>query len=384
MKKVLLFGLVMLLVLSACATSRQKLSPQGNLNLKSANVYYTQKDNEKSLEKALDLYNKVLADNPNHLVALKRTADINFYYATQIEPVVREKDGVKEYQNMNNAKKVIDLYVITYGKYDAVLTVLNSFEKLTEDERSMKRDAQKKKEGSWVRIFKIGQLLFDTKDFDGATNAFEIANKLDPSKQEPLRMLVAVYQEKKDENKTELYLAKVLAASPDDPEMIKMMGAHYYNKKQYEQAISYFKKTQVAFPLDVNNLLLLSAAYSELKQYQNSLDVLGKVIKLQPDNLDALISSKELARALDNKTAEIDFMKRIIALDPSSKNLEEYCLRLINFGMYDDLMSYTEMWFEKDKTNTVAISSCILVATKIGRKDIEKKYGDIYKALQPK
>jgi tetratricopeptide (TPR) repeat protein len=384
MKKVLLFGLVMLIVLSACSTSRQRLSPQGNLNLKSANVYYTQKDNDKSLEKALALYNQVLADNPNHVVSLKRTADINFYYATQIEPQMIQKDGIKEYQNMNNAKKVIDFYVITYGKYDSVLTVLNGYEKLTEDERTIKRDAQKKKEGSWVRIFKIGQLLFETKKFDDAVSAFEIANKLDPTKQEPLRMLVAVYQEMKNADKVEFYLNKVLATSPDDAEMIKMLGAHYYNKKEYEKAIGYFKKTQIAYPLDVNNLLLLSAAYTELKQYQNALETLGKVLKLQPDNLDAIISSKDLARALENKTAEIDFMKKIIAIDPSAKNLEEYCLRMINFGMYDDLMSYAEMWYDKNTSNTIAISTCILVANKIGRKDISQKYEEIYKALQPK
>ena len=47
MKHAFLLGLVILLVLTACSANRQKLSPQGNLNLKSANVYYQQKDNER-------------------------------------------------------------------------------------------------------------------------------------------------------------------------------------------------------------------------------------------------------------------------------------------------------------------------------------------------
>ncbi len=382
MKKVLLFGLAILLVLSACSTSRQKLSPQANLNLKSANVYYTQKDNEASLAKSLTLYNKVLADNPLQITALKRTADINFYYATQIEPLVDDKNGIKEYSRLDKARNAINLYIITYGKYDSVLTVINSFEKLNDDERSMKRDAQKKKDGSWVRIFKIGQILFDNTKYDEAIFAFETANKIDPSKIEPLKMLVACYQEKKDEPKIELYLAKVLEKDPNDAGMIKMMGAQYYYKKDYTNALVYFKQTMKVAPLDINNLLLMANSYSYLKDYQSSLEAVNKVLNLEPENLEALAFAKDLARNLNNRTAEVDYMKRLVSVDNSSKNLATLCYLLYTYEMYDGLMDYAERWYEKDSTSKEAVQMCMLIADKTARKDLVKKYSDIYKTLQ--
>lgn len=384
MKKAILFGLAIILILSACSTSRQKLSPQGNLDLKSANVYYTQKDNEKSLEKAYNLYNRVLADNPNHVIALKRTADINFFYASQKEPSVKEKDGIKEYLNMDNAKLTINYYVITYGKYDSVLTVLNTFKKLNENDRSLKRDAQRKKEGSWVRIFKIGQLLFDTKKYDDAISAFEITNKLDPSKQEPLRMLVASYQALKNDAKVELYMNKILAVNPEDAEIIRMMGSHYYVNKDYRKALEYLKKTMITAPLDTLNIMLVAESYYELKEYQPALDALNKILKLNPESIEALKFAKDVAMDMKNPTAEIDYMKRIVALEPSNENKTKYCYLLLQNKMYTDLLDFAELWYQKDNTSMDAVTFCANAANQLERKDLVKKYTDIYNSLQPK
>ena len=79
MKKLIFLAMIAILVLSACSANRQKLSPQGNLNLKSANVYYAQHN----ADKALDFYQKVLKDNPDYYIALKRVADINLLYGEQ-------------------------------------------------------------------------------------------------------------------------------------------------------------------------------------------------------------------------------------------------------------------------------------------------------------
>jgi len=382
MKNALLIGLVLLLVLSACSSARQKLSPQGNLNLKSANVYYQDKDNEKSLEKALNLYNRVLTDNPKHVIALKRTADINLFFASQLEPKKVEKDGKVEYQNMQNANKVIALFTITYGKYDSVLTVLNTFKDLKEDERSMKRDATRKKESSWVRMFKIGQYLYEQKRYDDAIPTFEMLYAMDNKRQEPLRMLVATYQETKNEAKFEEYVKKVLVESPDDAEMVNLMGAFYYNKQDYAKAVDYFKKVLVTRPLDTNNMLLLADTYLQMNELQLSYEMLQKVLKFEPDNLNVLTSAKDISAKMNNKDAELDYWKKILDLNPTTKVLEEYCFRMYNLQVFDNVMPYAEMWFQKDPTNKTAVSTCILFANKIGRKDLEKKYTDIYKSLQ--
>ena len=58
MKKQIIIFCLMLIVLTACSTARQKLSPQGNVNLKTADVYYSQQD----VEQAEIYYLKVLED----------------------------------------------------------------------------------------------------------------------------------------------------------------------------------------------------------------------------------------------------------------------------------------------------------------------------------
>ena len=66
MKRIFLLTLAVLLFLTGCATNRHKLSPQANVDLKTANVYYSQQN----VDEALKYYNRVLQDNPDHALAL--------------------------------------------------------------------------------------------------------------------------------------------------------------------------------------------------------------------------------------------------------------------------------------------------------------------------
>ncbi len=381
MKNFLICAAVALLLLSACARNRQKLSPQGNLNLKSANVYYTQKDNEASLRKALGYYEKVLADNPEHVLALKRSADLVYYFATQIEPKKLEKGELVEFQNLDKATEVLAAFRTTYGRYDSVLVVMNRFEKLDDKERATRRDASKKKESSWVKSLKIAQILAENKSYEEAIRNYEYLSKLEPARPEPYRLLVSAYQEIKDQDKLEFYLDKVLSTNPDDVEMLSLMGAHYYNDNDYAKAITYFERIAAIRPLDINNLLLLSASHTELKEYQPALDALVKILKIEPENLDALTSAKDLSRALGNQDAEIDYMKRIINKRPNAENLKAYCYMMLGYKQLEGLMDYAEQWFNLDRTNKEAVQMCYTIAQQVGRKDLQQKYTDIYKAM---
>jgi len=381
MKKALLLGMACLLVLFACAHNKQKLSPQGNLNLKSANVYYTQKDNEASLRKALTLYEKVLQDNPQHVLALKRSADLIYYFATQIEPKKIEKGTHVEYQNMQHADEAVNYFKRTYAKYDSVLTVMANFKDLNDKERATRRDASRKKESSWVKMVNIGRFQYENKNYTDAINTLEYVAALDTTRIEPLRLLVAVYQETNDNEKTEYYLNKVLAINPNDVDLLKTMAAHYYNNEKYEEAIPYFQKIMTLQPTDINNILLLASCYTETKDYSKALEIVTKALKIDPQNIDALTAAKDLSKALNDTTAEIAYLKRLITANPTSKNLSEYCIRMISLNDFSDLMPYAEQWYTKDPENKDAVSTCIYVANKIGRKDLEQKYTQIYRTL---
>jgi tetratricopeptide (TPR) repeat protein len=389
MKKVLMIVLITLLVLSVFAKQRQKLSPQNNLNLKSANVYYTQKDNDSSLLKALKLYNAILHDSPDNAIALKRSADLNYFFGVKNEPRIDVKGDDTTYVNFDKAAVSIDFYKAAYAKFDSVLVVMKDFTNLTKDEGVMKRDSIKKKESCWVRIFKIGQLLVEKKEYALAISTFETLYQYNPTKDDPLRMLVSIYQKQGNDTQIETYLEKIIAAKPNDMDMIKLLAAHYYNKDNYKKAAPYFKQIQANDPYDTNNLLLLANSYLKMDNNQEALNTLNLVLKLEPENLDALLSAKDLAMTLNNTDAEIGYWKQILALDSSMEdkteykaNLEKYCYRMYTLQKFDGLMEYAEKWFNLDTTNKSAADMCTLVANKIGRKDLEKKYSDISKKLQ--
>ncbi len=381
MKKALLLGMVIVLALAACSPNRQKLTPQSNLNLKSANVYYQQKDNDKSLEKALDLYEKVLADNPKHVVALKRSADLNYFFALKAEPRKEEKDGITDYFNMDSSVKTVEHLKITYTKCDTILSVMKSFVKLNKEEQYIKRDAAKKKNNSWLKILKISQLLMENKIYEEAISNLEYLVKLDNTKEEPLRMLVILYQDTKNNAKFEEYLNKVLAINPNDPLMLKLLGVHYYNAKDYANAAIYFEKIMSINLADTENLSNLTNAYYELGNYQAAWDTNQRILKIDPESLAALITAKDIAKKMGKQEEEIYYMQQIIAKNPTVETLRAYCYMMVNYQRYEGLIDYAEQWYDMDKTNKEAVQMCYAISQKINRKDLMAKYEAIYKLM---
>ena len=131
MKKQIIIFCLMLLVLTACSTARQKLSPQGNVNLKTADVYYSQQD----VEQAEIYYLKVLEDNPDHAIALRRLGDISLFKAE------------------NFTAREVEFYEDAYHYYAKAISVTEQFPNLTDQDRIDLRDMKKRKERAWTRIF---------------------------------------------------------------------------------------------------------------------------------------------------------------------------------------------------------------------------------------
>jgi uncharacterized protein YceK len=63
MRRLIIILLALALALGACSTARQKLSPQANVNAKTAGVYYAQQN----VDKAEEYYGKVLAEHQTTL-----------------------------------------------------------------------------------------------------------------------------------------------------------------------------------------------------------------------------------------------------------------------------------------------------------------------------
>lgn len=361
MKRLIVLALVAVLFLSACASPRQKLSPKGNVDFKTANVYYAQKN----VEKALEYYEKVLQDNPDYAIALRRVADINLYNGEMF------------------AERSVELNKAAYNGYAKAIEVTKTFTPQKEQDLLDIRDMEKRKLSAWTRIFKAGEDQMEAGNTADAIKIFTLVSELDPKRDEPLKMMFSIYQ--KDESKqaqAEEIARRLYANDPNNVDLISLMAAFHYNKEDFQQALVYFERIREIKPNDVNNLLSISVCKYELKDYLGTLDVLKQVLILEPRNLEALTDAKITAYELKQKDLAFDYLKRILDIKPDADVLRQITILLNEMENYSEMVIYAERWYDFDNTNKEPVQWAVLAAQKLKNKTLETKFTNILKKMK--
>ena len=361
MRYLLAATLITVLLLSACSASRQKLSPQANVALKDANVYYQQKN----VEKALESYLKVLKDNPDHVIALRRVADINLYFGEQ-------------YQS-----KAIEFNQKAFENYAKAIAVTETFTKLNEDDQADLRDMKRRQKGAWSRVFGASDQLLQQGNTSDALKGFQIAAQLDPERIEPLIKMKDIYEkELKDPSKAESIMLQLYEKKPKEVLLLQEIGAFYFNKPDYNKALEFFQKASAENPLDTNILMNISFCYYELKDYLNSLIATEKVLQVEPSNLDALRNARAIAIQLNQNDKAIAYMIQILQISESDEDYLALCRLLSNGQRFEELVVWAEKWFKYDPTSVMAAQFAQLAATRLNNKALIDKYNGILKNLQ--
>ncbi|MDZ4120956.1 MAG: tetratricopeptide repeat protein, partial [Candidatus Cloacimonadaceae bacterium] len=274
MRYLIVSVLISLILLTACAPARQKLSPHGNIALKDANVYYQQKN----IERALESYQKVLKDNPDHVLALRRVADINLYYGEQ------------------DQSKTIEFNKLAFENYDKAIAIVESFDNLKETEQVELRDMRRRRTSAWTRIYSAAEQLQNQGNTKEAMRGFQIAIDLDNERFEPLIKLKDIYvKELKDLDKAEKIMLQLYQKRPKEVMLLLEIGAFYYDKQDFSRALDFFQKASVEAPTDADILMNISFCYYEMKDFANALKNTEKVLVLAPRNLDALRNARSIA-----------------------------------------------------------------------------------------
>ncbi|HNX37261.1 MAG TPA: tetratricopeptide repeat protein [Candidatus Cloacimonadota bacterium] len=360
MKYAVILTLAVMLVLTACAAPRQKLSPQANVALKTANVYYAQKDTDK----ALTYYNQVLADNPNYVIALRRVGDINLYMGESIPD------------------KSIEYNKIAYENYKKALDAYATFTETTDNDVIDKRDISKRKDSAWVRIFKAAESLQTAGSSREALAAYDTAYQLDKTRYEPLVKMKEIYvKDLKDNTKAEQIMLQLYQTKPEDPIIIQELAAFYYNSQRYNDALVYFEKARKANPTDVNNLMNIAFCYTELKDYPNALIVTNDILNIAPDNVEALSNASQIAFMMNDDNARLDYLKRLLYIRDNTDDYTAICALFSKNKQYIDMLNYAEKWYKYDSTSKYAVQFLILGAQQTKNKTLEKKYSDILKNM---
>ncbi len=360
MKKLILIALVLVLILSACSTARQKLSPQGNVDLKTANVYYQQKD----VDKAESYYTKVLADNPDHAVALRRMADINLFKGEQF------------------AERSVEFNQKAYDFYTRAIAVTEKFANLTDQETIDLRDMNKRRESSWTRIYKVAETELANGNTRSAMEHFELVNKLDPSRSEPVIQLKNIYlKDLKDDAKAEQLLLGLLKKEPDKLVYIQELAAFYYNKANYTEAVKYFESARKQIPLDIDNLMNISACYYELKDYSKAMEATSAALNIQPGNADLMENAQSIAQKMNNLPESVKYLKLLLDKRDNEDDYNLICAQLVELKDYPELIKYAEKWHNWDVTNKYAVDYVIFGAQLTQNKSLESKYQAIKKTM---
>ena len=361
MKKLLIASLALMLALTACAARRHKLTAQGNVNLKTANVYYAQQN----VEEALKYYNLVLKDNPDHALALRRVADINLYNGERF------------------ADRSVDLNKAAYENYDKAIKVMEKYEKPKEDELAAIRDMKKRRTSAWTRIYNSAVTQLQAGNTQEAIRVFEIASAIDPSSDKPLKQLFEIYQkDMKDPVKAETTLLKIYEMNPKNAEILENVGIFYYNQKKFEQAVPFFEKAKAADPLNVDNLLNLSASQYELGRYADAKINNQLVLNVDPNNINAITDAKNIAYKQDDKETALNYLKQLLAIRDNDSDYQEISFLLNELKQYQDLITYAKKWHLYDETNKDAVRLVILGASMTQNKALQAEYELILKNMQ--
>ncbi len=360
MKHLALIAIVTALLLSACAAPRQKLSPQGNVNFKTANVYYAQQN----VDEAMKYYALVLQDNPEHAVALRRVADINLYNGEKF------------------VDRSVELNMLAYDGYDKAIRIMEKYDTPDEDELAALRDMKKRRTSAWTRVFKKGEDQATAGNTREAMDIFELVSTMDTTRIEPLIKLKIIYQKDlKDDAKAEEILNKIYAKDPNDPLLLQEMGIFYMNKKDYTAAIPFFEKVKIAEPLNVNNLMNLSYCQFENGAYADAKINNQLVLSIEPKNVDALGDAKYISYKQNDNDAAVTYLKKLLDIRDDDKDYQEISFLLNEMKDYTQMVTYAKKWYAFDDTNKDAVRLVILGAQMTKNKSLETEYQNILKTM---
>lgn len=342
MRRLIIILLALALALGACSTARQKLSPQANVNAKTAGVYYAQQN----VDKAEEYYGKVLAEHPDHALSLRRMADINLYKAEQ------------------NPAMAVEFNSKAFDLYSRAIAVYEGYTELTSEETLDIRDMNRRREGAWTRIYRAGEASLQAGNTQQAMETFELANRLNPERYEPMIRLKDIYQkELKNDAKAEEILLSLIESDPTNRDYQLETGAFYFNVKNYSEAARFFELVRQSTPADTDNLMNLAYAYYEMQNYPKALEVTQAALELKPADVDVLTNAKDIANRAKENELTISYLKRLIDIRHNETDYAQLCLLLNETKDYEQMINYAQKWYQWDNQSEDAVQFIILGAS---------------------
>jgi len=370
---VILFSAVSLLAES------QKLSADGNKNLRSASMHLS----GGRYEKALPLFKAVLLENPHHIISLENIASI--YY-----------DVTKDYFEADSyySKAIIEINAI-FAEHQELLKTDEKAAKKFYKKHIKKEKLEDKleqiskfKASCWINIFRQAQEKFKNEDYDGCIEEFLALNEMAPDSSKTIKMLAYAYNKKGDTEKTLEFMIKTSELEPDDDMVRTQIANTYFGLEDFEKAIEWYTKASEINPSNPDNFYNAGLSFKNIKKDTLAFNAFLESYKINPENIKTLVILSNLALKMDDHKESTKYLQEAVDLDRVDGNIDNpdyvttLCYKLFGIKKFDELLKYAELWFEIDPSSIEAVQMLYNTAKELNNKELMSKYEKIYKQME--
>jgi len=373
-KLVAIFAAIVITLSLFAIEDTQDLGPRGAKNLRSANMYLSQK----IYDKAEPLYKEVIEENPLNVEAIENLGGI--YY--QIK-----KDYVKANKYYSAALAAVDSI---YAKYEKMQQEDKGDAKKFYKKNIKKYDLEEKKEtlaklknNCWLYIYKQALNYYKQQDYDTAINKYKALYNETPDSANVVQMIANSYLQTEDNEKALKWLVKAAELKGTDAALASQIANLYFNQQNFEEAAQWYKKAATDDPENPNHYYNMAICYTNEQKEEKAYEAYMKVIEIEPDNLDAILMANNLAIRLDKSDAYIELLKKAAELAP--KNID--VLSILSYKLYqkedyEGVLTYAKKWYDADNSAQEAVQLLYQSARKTNKSELIEKYEQLYRSFE--
>jgi len=291
----------------------QKLSAEGKKNINSAKIHYS----GGRFEKALPLYESVIAENPNHIVANYRVLAIKF----------DKEEYVTSYNQADVVIALIDQVTAEYEELKATdpKAAKKFFKKQIKkpDLEKLHEDALKVKKGSYSKLYHAAKELSVAEDFAGSTEKYLELHELAPDSTAVLSRIANNYIKLEDKTNAVKYLEMTLESKPEDAITLKFIAILSEENGNIEKAITFYDRYLAVEP-NIEIMFNCGLICIEKEDMPKAIEYFEMVVSEKPavteDSnpvADALNNIIFAADKMDDKEIILDARKRLMVADPA-------------------------------------------------------------------
>ena len=373
-----LIGVITILGTGMLSAS-QELSAQGKKSLRSANMHL----GGNRYEKALPLYELVLEENPNHIIALNKVASI--YYDVEadylqarvffIKLIVAINDVLVEYEELKQTdeKAAKKFYKETIKK-----------PKLEE----MLISAEEFRDNCITQMVNSGKLKIQSEEFETAIEIFSSISEIVPDSTTTYRLIAFCYGKLDDTENAKKYFIKTAELDPTDSFIKEQIASLYFAEENFIEAGNWYLEVAKIDAQNPDNYYNAGLAYKNAGNDSLSYIAFKEAFKFDSENLSIAVELSNIALTLKDNEASTMYLQKAVDIDASDGIIDNpmyvatLCYKLYGLKKFDELINYAEIWHEFDNSSKEAVQMLYNASKEINNKELMDKYNKMYQDMQ--